>query len=459
LDQTESGVNKNVAMMVAALAAFVTPFMGSSVTIALPSIGREFSMDAVLLGWVATSYSLTAAIFLLPFGKLGDIHGRKRVFTYGLAVFTAASLLSALASSALMLIAIRVVQAIGGAMIFGTGTAILTSVFPPGERGRALGINVAATYAGLSLGPVLGGWLTQSFGWRSIFLANVPLGLAAVAFVRWQLKGEWAEARGEAFDLAGSIIYGASLAAVMYGLSQLPGLAGAALILGGTAGIGAFVWWETRTRCPILNMSLFRDNTVFALSNLAALINYSATAALGFLLSLYLQYIKALSPQEAGVVMVSQPVIQAIFSPLAGRFSDRVEPRLVASAGMALAAAGLGLLATLDGQTGLPFIMFSLVLLGLGFALFSAPNTNAVMSAVDRRFYGVAAATLGTMRLTGQMLSMGVAMLIFALFIGKVQITPEYYPLFVTSVKTAFTIFAVLCSAGVLASLARGKVR
>lgn len=459
MDQADLGVNKGAATVVAALAAFVTPFMASSVTIALPSIGREFSMDAVLLGWVATSYSLTAAMFLVPFGKLADIHGRKRVFSYGLTVFTAASLLSAFAPSALALIAIRVVQAIGGAMIFGTGTAILTSLFPPGERGRALGINIASTYAGLSLGPVLGGWLTQSFGWRSIFLAGVPLGLASVACVRWLLKGEWAEARGETFDLAGSVIYGASLAAIMYGLSQLPALPGAALILGGTAGIAAFVWWESRARYPVLNMSLFRDNTVFALSNLAALINYSATAALGFLLSLYLQYIKALSPQEAGLVMVSQPVIQAVFSPLAGRLSDRVEPRLVASAGMALAAAGLGLLALLDAHTGLPFIMFSLVLLGLGFALFSSPNTNAVMSAVDKRFYGVAAATLGTMRLTGQMLSMGVAMLIFALVIGKVQITPEYYPAFITSVKTAFTFFAVLCSAGVLASLSRGKVR
>jgi EmrB/QacA subfamily drug resistance transporter len=413
----------------------------------------------VLLGWVATLYLLAAAVFLLPFGRLADIYGRKKVFVWGVVLFTGASLLLAFSGSLPILLALRVVQGAGSAMIFGTGTAILTSVFAPGERGRALGINVAAVYVGLSVGPFLGGFLTQQFGWRSIFLAVVPLGLLILGVIAWKLEGEWAGARGEPFDAPGSAIYGLALVALMYGLSRLPELLGLWLILAGLGGGVAFVLWERRVDHPVLDVRLFRRNRTFAFSGLAALINYSATFAIGFLMSLYLQYIKGLTPQTAGLVLIAQPVMQALFSPLAGWLSDRMEPRIVASLGMALTAAGLTLFAFLGDHTLLPFIVGSLMLLGLGFALFSSPNTNAIMSSVERRFYGVASATVGTMRLIGQMFSMGVATLIFALYLGRVEIGPGNYGLFIKSVRTAFAVFATLCFGGIFASLARGRVR
>jgi len=416
-------------------------------------------MSAIALSWVAMSYTLAAAMLLVPFGRLADIHGRKRIFACGVMLHTISSLLAAVSTSAVLLILSRALQGIGGAMIFGTGVAILTSVFPAQERGQALGINVAAVYVGLSVGPFLGGLLTQQLGWRSIFLVNVPLGLLVVTFVGWKLRGEWAEARGEKFDPVGSIIYSLALVALMYGFSRLPATLGVWLVAAGIVGIVGFGIWETRVASPVLDVNLFRHNQVFALSSLAALINYSATAAVGFLLSLYLQYVKELSPQEAGLVLIAQPVVQAIFSPFAGRLSDRVEPRVVASMGMTLTVVGLSLLTFVGETTSLGFIVASLLLLGLGFALFSSPNTNAVMSSVERRLYGIASGMLGTMRLTGQMLSLGIAMLLFAVYIGKVQITPEYYPLFLKSAKTAFAIFAALCFGGIFASLARGKVR
>ena len=455
----DNAANKRAALLVATLGSFLTPFMGSSITIALPSIGSELAMDAISLGWVATAYLLAAAMFLVPFGRIADIYGRKRIFTYGILTYTVASMLSAIAASAAMLIASRVLQGIGGAMIFSTGVAILTSVFPAEERGKALGINVAAVYLGLSLGPFLGGLLTEHFGWRSIFVLNVPLGLIIIAFIFWKLKGEWAEAKGEKFDITGSVIYSLMLIAIMYGFTLLPQMSGVWLILIGAVGVVAFVKWEMKVKSPVLNLGLFRNNTVFALSNLAALINYSATFAVAFLLSLYLQYIKGLSPQNAGLILVAAPVVQAIFSPLAGRLSDRIEPRILASVGMGLTATGLVLFTSLSEKTSLGFIVASLVVLGFGFALFSSPNTNAVMSSVEKRFYGVASGTLATMRQIGMTFSMGMAMLLFALYIGRVQITPEYYSLFLRSVNVAFVIFAALCFAGTFASLARGKIR
>ena len=451
--------DQKVALAIATLAAFFIPFMGSSVNIALPTIGEEFGMDAVSLSWVATSFLLAAAMFLLPFGRLADIHGRKRFFAWGIAIYTLASLLSAVAPSGLALILFRGLQGLGGAMIFSTGIAILTSVYPQEERGKVLGFSVGSVYLGLSFGPSIGGFLTEQFGWRSVFMVHVPIGLLIVSLIAAKLKGEWADARGERFDWVGSLIYTSSLMGVVYGLSLLPQALGGWLALSGAAGLILFVGWELKTDSPLMNIKLFRTSTVFAYSNLAALIHYSATFAVGFLLSLYLQYIQGYGAQNAGLILIAQPVVMAAFSPYAGKLSDRIEPRRVASIGMALTALGLFLLVLIDSRTGVGMIVGNLIILGLGFALFSSPNTNAVMSSVDKRYFGVASGTLGTMRLTGQMLSMGIATLIFAVYIGRVQITPEQYPLFLKSTQVAFLVFGLLCLAGILASLARGRLR
>jgi len=454
---TESATVKRVAVIAAALSAFLMPFMGSSITIAQPSIGEEFAMDAVTLSWIATIYLLTAATCSIPLGKIADIYGRKRIFMYGAVAYTLSSLLCAMARAGWQIIAFRVIEGIGGAMIAGTGVAILTSLFPPGERGKVLGANVAATYLGLSLGPALGGVLTQQFGWRSIFYVNVPVGLLIIVLVLWKMKGEWAEAQDGPFDALGAVLSGGALAAVLYGFSTLPKATGVALTVGGSVGLLAFIWWETRAPNPILDMNLFRRSTVFAFSNLAALVNYSATYASAFLLSLYLQYIEGFTPQAAGMILVIRPVIMAAFSPLTGWLSDRIEPRFIASAGMALMVAGLLPLMWLGEGAGIGLIVFCLAVMGFGFALFSSPNTNAVMSSVAKRFYGVASATLGTMRLTGQAFSMGIVTLLFALVIGPVEITPAVYPALLSATRIAFGIFAVLCFGGTFASLARGK--
>ena len=344
-------------------------------------------------------------------------------------------------------------------MIFGTGIAILTSVYPAAERGRIFGINVGAVYLGLSAGPFLGGIFTQYLGWRSVFFMNVPLGIAILCFCIWKLREEWAHAKGESFDFIGSLIYSIMLISIMYGFSLLPKTRALLFIVPGVVAMVAFVLWEKRTKSPIINVTIFMKNRVFTLSNIAALISYSATYAVGFLLSLYLQHIKGLSPMSAGTILVSQPIVQALFSPLAGKVSDRIEPRLVASTGMAVTAVGLFFLAFIEATTPMWFIVGNLVVLGLGFALFSSPNTNAIMSSVETKFYGVASSMLSTMRLLGQMFSMGIAMLLFAVYIGRVEIVPAYYPLLMKSVRIAFLIFGFMCVAGIYASFARGNMR
>ncbi len=450
---------KRSTLIIATLSSFMTPFMGSAINLALPSIGKVFQIDAVLLSWVATSYILAAAISLVPFGRLADIYGRKKIFTYGIAAFTITSFLCAISTSTPMLIIFRVFQGAASSMIFATGIAILTSVFPPQERGKALGINVAAVYIGLSLGPFLGGVLTQHLTWRSVFLVNIPLGLIIIWLVLWKLKGEWAEAKGEKFDLPGAIIYGLALVAIMYGISLLPATKSLWIISLGLLGFGTFIKWQISVEHPVFHLNLFRTNRVFAFSCLAALLNYSATFAMTFLLSLYLQYIKALSPQSAGLILIAAPVVMAIFSPFAGRLSDKIEPRIVSSIGMTLTTIGLFLFVFLDENSTPESIIARLIVLGLGFAFFSSPNTNAIMGSVEKRFYGLASGSVGTMRLLGMMISMGIATLIFAVYLGRVQISVAYYPIFIKSVKLAFVVFAILCFGGIFSSMVRGKLR
>ena len=446
----------HILLFATTLSSFLTPFMGSGINIGLPAMAKELAMTALTLSWVASSFILAAAITLVPLGRLADIYGRKKIFLYGAVIFTAASFLCTWSPTSTFLIFVRVIQGVGGAMIFSTGTALLISAYPLQERGKILGINIAATYTGLTMGPFIGGMLTEHLGWRYIFLLTSLLGIMVILLIAFMVKEEWKQADGEGFDFSGSLLYGVALFAVMYGFSLLPELRAGGFIGLGVISLLFFIRRQLRIPYPLLNIHLFLDNKVFAFSNLAALINYCATFAVTFLLSLYLQHIKALTPSHAGTILIAEPAAQALFSPLAGRLSDHFEPRVIASIGMSLTVIGLILLIFIHENTSIHYILWCLILLGIGFAFFSSPNVNATMSSVENRYYGIASATLSTMRLIGQMFSMGITMLVFAVFLGNHPLSGN--SLLLKSTQIIFFILSILCCAGIFASLARGKV-
>jgi EmrB/QacA subfamily drug resistance transporter len=451
--------NKQLSiLLVTTLSSFLTPFMGSAVNVALPAIAKELSMTALSLSWVATSFILAATMTLIPLGRLADIYGRRRFYIYGALIFTVASSFCILSPSQFFLIAARTVQGVGGAMIFSTGTAMLVSAYPLEERGKIIGINVAAVYIGLTIGPFVGGLLTEHFGWRFIFLFTAALGLIITLIATATIKEEWSGINGKHFDYAGSLLYAIALFSIIYGLSQLPSLNALFLIGTGLLCLALFIFQQLKSPSPLLDIHLFLNNKVFAFSNLAALINYCATFAVTFLLSLYLQHIKMLSPSQTGSILVAAPVVQALLSPVAGRLSDRFEPQIISSIGMVLTVIGLVPLIFINNNTSIYCIVFYLIVLGLGFALFSSPNVNAIMSAVEKKYYGVASATVGTMRLTGQMFSMGITMLVFAVILGDYPISDANNYLLLKSAKFIFAILAVICCVGIFASLARGKM-
>jgi MFS family permease len=405
------------------------------------------------MSWVSTSYFLAIAIVQVPFGRLSDIFGRKKLFVIGLAVSTLASFLGGFATSVPVLIIARVFQGLGSGMTFNNSVAILTSVFPPQERAKALGISQAGTYLGLSLGPLIGGVMTEHLGWQSIFFLSGALGVCLVILVFQGIRAEWREAKGEKIDVTGSIAYVISIALFMYGFSSLPTTIGIILFAVGAVGMAFFIWYELRTPSPVLDLTLFRKNPAFVFSNLAALITYVSTFAVNFLLSLHLQYINGMEPGEAGTVLIAASVMMTIFTLLSGWMSTKFAPRLIATAGMALNCAALTMLIFLGDTTPLWYIIMVLGIYGVGIGLFVSPNTNVIMGSVESKVLGVASGTLGTMRTAGMMLSMGVMMILFSVYIGDAEITPAYYPQFLTSVKVGFTIFAILGFIGVIAQM------
>jgi MFS family permease len=448
---------QTAALVVSMISAVVNSLMNASLNVALPSIGREFSLGAVSLGWVATAMLLSASIFIVPFGRLADIYGRKLMMMLGSAIYFIASFSGALSTSGPMLIAVRVAQGIGGAMTFGTGVALLTSIYPPEKKGWAIGWNVSAVYFGLATGPFIGGFMTAAWGWRSLFWLNGALGLLSVILLLLLLKGEWADAKGEKLDVAGSAILGGSIFSIIFGLMRVPSKESLLLIPAGVVLLYLFIKFEEKHEAPVVNVSLFENNPAYTFSNLSTLINYSAASSVAFLISLYLQYIKGFDPRTAGIILMAQPLVMVIFAPWAGRLSDRVEPARVASFGMALTAIGLLLFVFLEISTPVRYVISSLLIIGGGYALFSSPNTNAVMSAVDRKYYGTASSIVATMRQMGQMTGMAIGTMMISIFAGRSAITPESHAGLITAIKWAFIISTLLCALGVFASLVRTK--
>ena len=451
-NQNNSQLNKTVLLAVTMTSNFFNPLMGAAVNVALPNIGIEFSLDAVMLSWITMAYLLASAVFLVPLGKIGDMWGRKKMFLLGNIFFGLATILCAAADSGYSLIIGRLLQGVGSAMMFSTSMEIVISAFPVSERGKVIGLNVSAVYVGLSVSPILGGVLTQTLGWRSLFIINAVVSLLVSIAIIIKIKSEWKENENDKFDWFGAIIYIPSMTALMFGFSKLPTPLATFFTAAGIVGLIIFVMMELKHPFPLLNMKLFFENRVFGSSNLSAFINYAATFAVSFILSLYLQYSKHLSPKDAGMILIAQPVLMAVTAIFSGRLSDKISPRLLASSGMAICVVGMALLTFIEADTSYIYLISALGILGFGFGLFSSPNTNLVMSSVTRNYYGIASATLSTMRATGMMFSMAIASLSIHLFVGDQKINDLNVGSFIHSSKIVFVIFTILCIAGIFLS-------
>lgn len=438
----------------AVLTAFITTFMGSALNLTIPALGAEFQVSAQSIGWVVTVYMLTCSALAVVFGKIADISDRKIILCTGILVFAAASAFSVLSRAMWMLLGFRFLQGVGASMIFSTNLAILMAAFDADKRGRVLGYATCATYAGLSMGPVLGGILNEHFGWRAVFLVTAGVSAAAFFTAAFKIPGKSKTKRRQSalkdFDLGGSILFVLSVSLFMYGLSSIKSREEAPYILAaGICGFLLFVRTECKAKSPVVNVKLFSENLPYTMNNLAALLNYGATFAITYLLSVYLQVIKGMSSQNAGIVLIASALTMAVFSPIFGRLSDRRSPFLLSAFGMGSCVAALGMFAFLPQEASLYFILAALALSGLGFSMFSSPNTNAVMSFVEQEAYSAASSALSTMRSLGHTASMAVVTLVTGIFVGEKALTDAEPALLMRVLHICFFIFAIFCILGI----------
>ncbi|MGZ7136402.1 MAG: MFS transporter, partial [Methanobacterium sp.] len=434
------GIQKDL-LIVGILVSFLTPFVRSSINLALPALASEFNLSAVFLTWISTIYLLVNAILYIPFGRIGDIYGRKRIFQYGLIIFTVSSFISAFSTSGDMFLIFRILQAVGNAMIFANLNAMISSAFPENERGRAFGLTSMGVFIGLIVGPILGGAITEILGWRSLFYLDTAIGIIA-AYAITRFKHDWIDAKGEKLDILGSFILGLSLISIIYAFSDFTNSYSLFLIIAGIIGLSIFYLVEKRVEFPLINLNLF--NRIFTLGNITAFINYGAFVSVGFLLSLYLQYLKGYSPITAGLIVSIQSIVMVIVSPLAGRLADKINPGHVSTAGMVLTTIGIALMTLINAGNALYLGLFSLIMFGAGIGLFLSPNTKVIMDSVDKKYFGVASATLSNVRSMGQIFGLSIVMLIISSILGNAQIIPSNYPQLFLSIKISLVAIAVL---------------
>ena len=445
-------------MVMILLNAVASAMMLTGVNVALPDIANDLSVDAKTLSWIPMGYLVASAASVLTFGRLADMYGRKKFYLLGTFGVIISSLMTAFAQDVWQLIAGRVFQGICAGALYSTMFAVLSSVYPESKRGEAIGYSVSAVYLGLALGPFIAGLVIEIVSWRLAFLLHVPLALVVLYIGCVYVKTEWRTDEFGVFDWLGSALYAVGVVSFMLGIASGYSFQSGFMLLLGVLFIYWFVQHEKSYQYPIFDIHMFIKQRVFSMSCLASLLMYTATFSTVVLVSLFLQYLKGISPSQAGLILMIQPTAMACLSPFVGRLSDRVEPRVLASIGMLVTACGLGRLALLDSSSEIPLVVMALFAIGLGFSLFSTPNAHAIMSSSDGNDYGRAASAMSVMRVLGQMMSMGMVALVFTHILGSQQITIELYDKLNFALGVCFGLGAVLCFGGMFLSLARGRL-
>ena len=449
---------QRAALFVAVLTAFLTTFSASCMNMSVPNMESDFQVSAVAIGWVITAYIITTAAMSVPFGKIADAKGRRKVMLVGVAGYAIISFCLVFVPTFPLMIVCRIIQGMFASMLFATNNAILISVYPPQKRGQMLGISISATYVGLAAGPVLGGLLNHNVGWRSIFAISAILAVIAFVLAFRGVPRIPVEEGHKKPDILGNILFIAAIVVTLYGLSNLSSFKFGWLILLAGLVIGVlFVLFERKVEDPVMRISMFTKCKAFTFSNFAALLNYASTYAISYLMSIYLQMVKGFDSQVAGMIMVSMPLVQAIFTPYMGKLSDRVAPSKMASIGMGICAISLVIFATFGENTSLVVVIIALLIAGMGYAIFSSPNTNAILSLVRKEEYAVANSILSTMRTFGQSMSMAIVTIIVGFTLGNVALEHSSPADLVKTMHIMFVICVIMCVAGVILSLQRRK--
>jgi EmrB/QacA subfamily drug resistance transporter len=469
-EEPTEGRHKWFVLSTVSVGTFMATLDGSIVNISLPKIQQAFGVGLSTIEWIVVAYLLTVGTLLLPFGRLGEIFGFKRVYQTGFAVFTLASVLCGASINVWMLVAFRVLQGIGASMMQSMGPAIIGRTFGPRERGRALGLNAISVSIGLTIGPTVGGILTEWGSWRWIFYINLPVGLFAIAWASRVLHNEQGST-AQRFDPLGAALQFGALFSLLLALIEgerwgwssavVVSLLVTAVILG-----VAFVVSQLRNAQPMLDLRLFAIRS-FSAGNLSLLIAFAAMFTATFLMPFFLERAQGRSALDAGLLLTPVPLATMVVAPLSGALSDRIGSRLPATLGVAVMALGLFLLTRIGAGTSSVSLIWRLVIIGIGQGLFLSPNSSAVLGSVPRQRLGTASATLAQMRIDGQAFGLARAGAIVAARTitpsrartGRIAPNLISNEAFVLALHDAFYVAAAICAFAIVASMVRGDTR
>lgn len=439
-------------IIISFIASFIAAFISAAPAVALPQLAKEFNLNNIMQNWVINIFLFTVAITAVPLGKFSGKNGIKKTLNLGLIIFLIGTIITTFANSYITLLIFRAIQAIGTAMIYNTQTSIVVLAVEEKNRGKALGIIISGVYIGLAIAPFISGILTYNFGWRTIFYFTIPFTLIALFLSLSKVKDEWNMYENETYDKIGSILYIIGIFFFIYGFTILNQIKGILFTIIGIIFLFVFVITDLKVKDPIFNLKLFK-NKRFSSSNIASLISYIATFVVTYILNYHFQYILNLNSQTTGILLVITPVIMAIISPFSGKFSDKIDSQKLAAIGMSFVTIALFILIFLNKSTPLWIIFIAMILQGLGYGIFSSPNTNMIMSSVPPEETPSASVSITVMRVIGQTMSLAMLTIIFAIIMGDVPIIPKYFNLLTESSQIACIISTILCFIAVIISL------
>ena len=445
------------SLVVALITCFMSPFMSSALNLCVTSISTEFACGATTVTWVVNAYTLCTAIFCMPVGHLADVKGRKMFLVAGTGIFTLSCLAAVLAPSVEALIAARVGSSIGTAVFLAGSLAIAIASFPSSRRGQIIGYTAAATFIGLSLGPVLGGVIGDLWSWRGIFVIGTAAGAVAFAISLAKIEND-ATHRRASLDVPGNLLFMCAIALLMVGLTEWGSWGFAwAIVLAGVVLAVLFVVCELRAAHPMMQVRLFRENRMYGLANLASLLAFGSTYAVAYVVAIYLQNVNGIPPAAAGLVMLGQPIIQAIMSPIAGRLSDRRPAHKIAALGATITVFGVAIMMLAGTIMPVWLIVVSLVVIGFGNSFFSSPNNSAILGCVPVGQYSEANAVINTGRGIGQTLSLAMVTVVFGLMVGNAPIAQTDPAILASAIGVAMMVSTVCAIASAVCSILSGR--
>jgi len=446
-----------VLLIACCAGVFMMPFMSTMMNLALPSIESEFHVGSKALSLVLMVFLLASVTVMVPLARTSDIIGRKKIFIAGVATTLAGALIGILSPSFEILLVSRFVMGAGSAALSVSSVAMLTDAFPLEKRGLAIGIQSTFIYVGIALGPPVGGFICDHFEWRYLFLFMIPIAIFALIFIL-RYKKETRSDAWKTMDYRGALIYGATIMTTMIGVINLPNIWAIAMIAVGLVMLLFFIRTMKRTNSPILEISIFKHR-VFSRACIAAYMNYAASHSVGFFMSLYLVNLAGLSQSEAGMILLIQPLFQVFLTALFGSISDHIrDKRILPTAGMTIICVGVLMIMFLKIEYNMFYVIALLTLLGIGYGMFAAPNTNAVMSALPPKNRGEASAMIALVRQIGMMTSVGIAGCCIVLIMGSADnlTDPDTWESFIRVIQTAFAICLAMCIVGTFFSWFRG---